>query len=1266
MRTVLTGELAQAQSYTSDYYAKLEVQNASGTWIDVGAALGSHWIVNVTWGETVDTVVSQATMTLVQRVGTASLAPLLSSSVLNVDDADAYAPLLEIGRLVRLSTATMAFAVSLDTAKYREVFTGRVDDVSGMDGPDLRGPITLTCSDLGGWLMDMQIETADVSYGSDAGVALETVLQSVLDNNVPSGEPTVTLVKESSSSFAVLPFKQPAVKVMEALTAFVLDSTGEDIRYRYDASHVSQLMWFNPDRSRITVDATFSPDQYVLKSLARALANVRNAIRMPYTDATTGTSGYVTSENLGSIDKYRRRFNGMNSSALITTQAQAQTVADAVANDLGDAPAQVSAALPFFWPVQLYDRYTFQANGTQYDSDQTFAVVGYQHTIENGKGETTLTMTGRVVGAYAAWLKRLSAMGVVLQSLSILRIESTESADGTLRNFTLIVGPRVDVVHVHYRTVTVDETEDTHDFSDTAVLPADPASPLLERPVGRIVTFSLPQPQRGFVLAARFVPYYGNIEGTSVPVTIDAAPPAINATTHATKVGALASLSIDIAFGVSDGPVTVAVIERLLGVPTTLLTLGLSAPGTVDWTTHPELADRPIPSDADSLSWTVQITDVSGQDWLFGPTVALPSVVNIKAVPSETTTTGTVTVTITDTGSYLDPTHVDGSVTSCISWHVTRLSVTTVIASTTAPGSGTSGTYTLTETLEPLHLIRVTGYVHYVDGSTESFGSWAFDPNKIADVVNATVANQSGVATVTIVWDTDALIGANCARYSLDGGSTWTSTVAISSGYLSQFTVAQSNVKQTVILQAKNAVDGGATYGNPTTVEVSALEVGTVYTECRAVVSAVSATQITVTVSGNVLTGTPTVGLVGLTGSASLASGHASGTYTYAVNGTDNVWVFNRAAMLSDRTVAGPGQAQFRSITTGAQSDDDFVTIPAQGVDTTFLAMRARVTASTATTATVRVAVADPYPQGAGSVTITYTETGGTGTACTPSSGGTVTPAATLTEAAGTYIDYTVTRPAFSTGTRRVTFTATASNRVSDSDAVDIPAVERDTVPLAMKIVRGSTSGNNISVTAAVADPYPQASGNVTVAAVATGGASVTPSSTTIACTSTTTDVDTTGTASFTITRGSTPGRVTFKASAASRIQITDALDVEQDPTTIGGGSGSLLQGTYGTCTNAINTYANPGIVDFGFPHTGFDASVAYNIYVSDPGRYGDALYHITATTGAGATTYTYTSGESLSTSITPTVDIGFFAEATVSGTNGPRSTPVVTTYGSP
>lgn len=508
MRTLLSGELTQAQSFDSDYYIKLEVQNGSGTWIDVGAALGKHWIVNASWGESVDTTVMQVTFSLVQQIGAASLSPLMSTSVLNVDDLGAYAPLLNVGRLVRASVATMAHGVALDVAKYRRFLDGRIDNVTQADSPDWLGPITLLCSDLGGWLVDLQVETSGIQYGTTPiGTALETVLQRVIDDNIPASEPAVSLYKQSTNSFAVTEWAQGDTKLMEGLSTLVLDSTGEDIRYRYDAAHASRLTWFNPDRTRVTVDATFGKNGYVLRQLDVALANIRNAGEMLY------SGGKVSSTSAASILNYRRRFFRLPASSMLTTAAQAQTVLDAVVNDLSAPPGEAAADLPFFWPVQLYDRYTFAANNRQFDTDQTFAVMGYQHTIEHGQGSTTLTLTARIVGAFAEWLKRLR--------------NATKDPLGELGNvqWTLVAGVTTVTFERNVTTAEIWAAADTAANSsspDFTPLHAD-ISPL---PAGA-TSFVVPTPGDGQVTLVLLEPRHADLTvGIMRKLTITATPQA--------------------------------------------------------------------------------------------------------------------------------------------------------------------------------------------------------------------------------------------------------------------------------------------------------------------------------------------------------------------------------------------------------------------------------------------------------------------------------------------------------------------------------------------------------------------------------------------------------------------------------------------------------------------------------------------------------------------------------------------------------------------
>jgi hypothetical protein len=284
------------------------------------------------------------------------------------------------------------------------------------------------------------------------------------------------------------------------------------------------------------------------------------------------------------------------------------------------------------------------------------------------------------------------------------------------------------------------------------------------------------------------------------------------------------------------------------------------------------------------------------------------------------------------------------------------------------------------------------------------------------------------------------------------------------------------------------------------------------------------------------------VQLVAVTGSAVLASGAAVGVPV----ASGSSWTFTRGAALGQ-----PGGAQFRAVLAGAQSDDDFIEVPEQGRDTTYLASRARVTLTSATTVTVLYAVADPYPSASpNSVTVTYQTYGVPGVS--PPSPGTITPQDTLTEAPGTYITYTIDRPAFGAGTGRVTFTATASGRVSDSDAVDVPAQERDTINLLSRARIFSQTSTQMVIRYAVASPVALSPNTATITYVQeglTGPPAIDPvSPQTVTPETNTVITEAAGSfVNFTVPRPAataTPGRITFQSTATGRTASTDAVDV--------------------------------------------------------------------------------------------------------------------------
>lgn len=102
--------------------------------------------------------------------------------------------------------------------------------------------------------------------------------------------------------------------------------------------------------------------------------------------------------------------------------------------------------------------------------------------------------------------------------------------------------------------------------------------------------------------------------------------------------------------------------------------------------------------------------------------------------------------------------------------------------------------------------------------------------------------------------------------------------------------------------------------------------------------------------------------------------------------------------------------------------------------------------------------------------------------------------------------------------------------------------IQGEQVKLHQRITQTAQTATTITVVVAVANPI--ASGDVTITHVAQGCTVDLTSPQTIASASVTSDITTTGTKTYVITRATTNGRVTFTASATDRITDVDAVDV--------------------------------------------------------------------------------------------------------------------------
>lgn len=399
MRLITTGERARQTASHANYWLRVEVKDSENNWRDLTSQSGVDWVDGCTWQMSIDALTMTGSVTLKREHQSFSLAPLLTGSALNKDSHGAYAPLLDVGRGIRISTATTSAAVAPLTGDWKEVFLGSITDIDfGND------PITLTISDLGQHLIDTVIEVDGVAYGDVAGAAVESVMQQILDDNLGAG--IVTLFIPVSPGWYITPYAQSRTNVMDALSQLAMQ-IGWNLRYKYDSSNVYRLTLYDPNRAKTTPDATIGPDEYLTVSrLALSNANVRNVVKINYQDSITGIVGSQTASDSGSIAEFGRRYMeiGEGSSSNIDTATEALAMATAAVSDLADPQADQQIDQFYLWQIEVGDLLTYQANGVHYDADQQWAVQNYTHVLSASQHGTSVAVRGQVAGSYKQWL----------------------------------------------------------------------------------------------------------------------------------------------------------------------------------------------------------------------------------------------------------------------------------------------------------------------------------------------------------------------------------------------------------------------------------------------------------------------------------------------------------------------------------------------------------------------------------------------------------------------------------------------------------------------------------------------------------------------------------------------------------------------------------------------------------------------------------------------------------------------------------------------
>ncbi|PTL79085.1 fibronectin type III domain-containing protein [Vitiosangium sp. GDMCC 1.1324] len=391
------------------------------TWHDLTKLFGRDFLEEYSVDESLDQPVAQGTVRLRREVHGISLAPLMQESLAN-NLTGSYAPLLDPGRLFRVEVGLAPSDREPGASDWLPLFLGRIDTVD--PGPEV---ITVSGRDLYlGVCQDTFLEAEHV-YGSDAGVALETVCQQVLFD---AGLGFIGLYAPVPSTQALGKYKEPVGPVFEALSKLAT-ARGWEVRQKWRADTGDWGVWlYGPDRTGASVAWTYGPGDYTeLPSLPVSLADIRTAVEVVYSDtADLDAKGQpkrktVRKESAAALARYGfltpsgtrlHRFCRFTeaSTSNIDTEAEAGRLAQSALDDLSQADMSAELEVCLHPGLELGDMVQLSANGVHFSAGQTLAVRQVTHSGSSGDGTTRLSLRGKPSLSPRTWLDMEARPGV--------------------------------------------------------------------------------------------------------------------------------------------------------------------------------------------------------------------------------------------------------------------------------------------------------------------------------------------------------------------------------------------------------------------------------------------------------------------------------------------------------------------------------------------------------------------------------------------------------------------------------------------------------------------------------------------------------------------------------------------------------------------------------------------------------------------------------------------------------------------------------------
>lgn len=384
---------------------RVRIEDGDGTLQDMRDFKGRDWIISAVWGEDIDTESMNCTVELIREMYNDSLSPLHETSRLNLNAGGTYDRLIDLGRRIQIQTRYAPADERAEALAWMTMFDGYIDIINWSTEV-----LRIDARDKYRALQDTFIEDR-TEYSNSTGVAIETVLQDIVDDWIASPP---TLYTPSSPLWNIKNFNAQRQSVADQINLLV-DQIGWRCRYKWDSgTSAFRLTLYEPDRAGGggPVYDFYQDDYYEIPLMEISTKDIRNAVTIKYPDPAdlrqdgSPKQKSTTRTDATSIAAYGRRWMCISeeASSNIDTAGEAQDFADIILNDLAYPKIAKRVSMPYFAFVELDDLYDFAANNIHATSSLSLAVVGYRHRLSDGECTTELDLhETAAIGRHTSW-----------------------------------------------------------------------------------------------------------------------------------------------------------------------------------------------------------------------------------------------------------------------------------------------------------------------------------------------------------------------------------------------------------------------------------------------------------------------------------------------------------------------------------------------------------------------------------------------------------------------------------------------------------------------------------------------------------------------------------------------------------------------------------------------------------------------------------------------------------------------------------------------